>query len=348
MRVNIKLFLLHLLLCLTCIGVTTTARADNPSADNQAAVSSKAADSGEGNNGAIYIGEQRCVACHKNEIDHYLHTTHSKAFKSNPKNELERRGCEACHGPGSKHAENFMSKNALASFTRESAKPGESAKAGIKLGLTRESGKTPDQLNEPCLQCHKGGQRIFWNFSTHQSKGVACTDCHNTMAKFSQTGLLKKASITETCYTCHQQQRSEFLKRSHMPLPEGKMSCEDCHNPHGSATKPLLKADSVNQLCYSCHAEKRGPFLWEHAPVKESCLNCHKPHGSNHEKLLSTPRPFLCQQCHSNQAHVNNLTTKANTGSGKAPDERVIGRSCSTCHAQVHGSNHPSGVRLHR
>jgi len=74
-----------------------------------------------------------------------------------------------------------------------------------------------------------------------------------------------------------------------MPLPEGAMSCDDCHNPHGSLTSPLLKTNTVNETCYQCHAEKRGPFLFEHAPVRESCLNCHTPHGSNQATLLVTP-----------------------------------------------------------
>jgi predicted CXXCH cytochrome family protein len=73
--------------------------------------------------------------------------------------------------------------------------------------------------------------------------------------KNSASGLLTKHTINDTCQTCHQQQRAEFNKRSHMPLPEGKMSCVDCHNPHGSVTKPLLKAESANAVCYSCHAE---------------------------------------------------------------------------------------------
>ena len=288
--------------------------------------------------GAEYVGEERCVACHTVENDKFSHTAHAKAFRLNPKNDLERRGCEACHGPGSRHAnENYMDKSLIVSFTREATKPGETGK-----------GTLPEQINGICLQCHEGNQRIFWRSSTHQTSGLACTDCHNPMAKFSQTGLQKTNSISETCYSCHQQQRMEFRKRSHMPLPEGKMSCADCHNPHGSPTKPLLKADTVNQLCYSCHQEKRGPFLWEHAPVRESCLNCHGPHGSNQEKLLTTPRPFLCQQCHTHTTHQNNLLTQANTANGSLPDERVIGRSCSTCHAQVHGSNHPAGARMHR
>jgi hypothetical protein len=26
----------------------------------------------------------------------------------------------------------------------------------------------------------------------------------------------------------------------------------------------------------------------------------------------------------------------------------LLGRSCLNCHSQVHGSNHPSGAKLHR
>ena len=109
-----------------------------------------------------------------------------------------------------------------------------------------------------------------------------------------------------------------------MPLPEGKLSCVDCHNPHGSTTDPLLKANSVNEVCYACHADKRGPFLFEHAPVRENCLNCHNPHGSNFESLLNAPRPMLCQQCHATSAHSGALQTRQGTASGTNPKTKLI------------------------
>jgi len=259
---------------------------------------------------------------------------HAKVFRLNPKNDTERQVCEACHGPGSKHVSKVDDKNFIISFTCEWGTPIE-------------------KQNTQCLQCHKGGQRLHWPGSTHASNKLGCSDCHNPMANASAKGLLKKASISETCYTCHQQQRAEFKKRSHMPVPEGKMSCEDCHNPHGSTTKPLLKADSVNEVCYPCHAEKRGPFLWEHAPVRENCINCHSPHGSNHDKLLVSSRPQLCQQCHSPSVghpgqFFRNDQTAASALIGGAQSARVIGRSCQNCHTQIHGSNHPSGARFQR
>jgi DmsE family decaheme c-type cytochrome len=243
---------------------------------------------------AKYVGEKKCISCHENENGNFTHTLHAKIFRENPKNETEKLVCEACHGPGSLHAKKTKDHNLL-------------------IGFTKSWGTAPEKMNAQCLTCHDGGNRIFWGGSIHQKNKLGCSDCHNPMAKFSANGLLKKQSITETCQTCHQQQRAEFKKKSHMPVPEGKMTCEDCHNPHGSSSPRLLKADSVNDLCYTCHAEKRGPFLWEHAPVRENCLNCHFPHGSNNDKLLVQTRPMLCQGCHSNTGNMGHMMFNANS-----------------------------------
>ncbi len=284
---------------------------------------------------ATYIGEKACIGCHGSEATHFGETVHAKAFRNNPKSEAQKQVCEACHGPGSLHAK-------------------KSADKSLIIGFTRGWGTPVERQTAQCLGCHQGGNRLHWPGSVHAGNQLSCSDCHNPMEKVSGNALLQKPTINQVCMTCHQQQRAEFHKRSHMPVPEGKMSCVDCHNPHGSVTKPLLKADSVNTLCYSCHAEKRGPLLWEHAPVRENCLNCHAPHGSNHDKLLVSSRPALCQQCHSpsvghpGQFYTAGATAAAAQVGGQAAGQRVIGRSCQNCHSQVHGSNHPAGSRYQR
>ena len=276
-----------------------------------------------------YVGEARCAACHRLEQEHWAHTVHARVFRGNPANALAARGCEACHGPGAKHLQTATDKSAIIAFTRRRDTPVETQTA-------------------QCLQCHKGRERIFWEGSVHATSRLGCSDCHNPMAKLSDSGLLARNTVSETCFTCHQQQRTEFRKRSHMPVLEGRMSCSDCHNPHGSVTRPLIKADDVNQLCYTCHTEKRGPFIWEHAPVRRNCLSCHQAHGSSHESLLIVARPFLCQQCHANVSHPANLLSRSNLPRGTVPDERAVNRSCSNCHSQIHGSNHPAGARFQR
>ena len=100
------------------------------------------------------------------------------------------------------------------------------------IGFTKGWDTPVARQNESCLGCHKGGNRLHWPGSAHAGNQLGCADCHNPMEKVSANSLLVRATINETCETCHQQQRTEFNKRSHMPLHEGKMTCVDCHNPH--------------------------------------------------------------------------------------------------------------------
>lgn len=276
-----------------------------------------------------YVGQKTCEGCHGQEAANWAHTIHAAVFTLNPRDAVEAQGCEACHGPGSAHVKNPSDLSTIISFSHKSLTP-----------VARQ--------NAQCLTCHKGGQRIFWHGSIHEDNNLACSDCHNPMSNFGAHGLTARDSINQTCFSCHKVQRAEFNKRSHMPLLEGKITCVDCHNPHGSTTAPLLKADSVNEVCYSCHAEKRGPFLFEHAPVRENCLNCHNPHGSNFEALLNVPRPMLCQQCHAQDGHPAILQTRGNMVLGPMPSPMLISTSCQTCHVNIHGSNDPSGSRFER
>ncbi|HET9033897.1 MAG TPA: DmsE family decaheme c-type cytochrome [Dokdonella sp.] len=277
---------------------------------------------------ATAVGETVCIACHQLESEHFTHTFHALGLHAAKKSDPSIPVCETCHGPGSAH---------VAAPTTK----------GLILGYTKNSGTPIGVQTRTCLTCHEGGPRDHWSGSIHQRNGLSCSDCHNPMAKFSAEGSMAKASINDTCAQCHKDIRLQFNRRSHMPLPEAQMSCDDCHNPHGSITKPLLKTNTVNETCYQCHAEKRGPFIFEHAPVRESCLNCHTPHGSNQHALLVAPVPFLCQQCHSHQRHPNDLQTPNSLATGNNPDERIMGRACLTCHANIHGSNAPSGSRFH-
>ncbi len=308
-------------------------QADNASLDQFASVAPGFSWARPANNpqapDAKPIGEASCASCHSLETEHFAHTAHALgmavALRANP----NAATCEACHGPGSEHA-------------KAPTVPGNI------IAFTHNGGTSIETQASTCLSCHQGGQRDHWLGSVHQRNDVSCSDCHNPMGKFSVEGLMASQSITETCATCHKDIRVQFNRRSHMPVPEGLMTCADCHNPHGTMNPTLLKTDTVNETCYQCHAEKRGPFLFEHAPVRDSCLNCHTPHGSNQHALLVAPVPMLCQQCHTHINHPNDLTTTAGLMTGTSPDWRLMGRGCISCHAQIHGSNSPSGARAHQ
>lgn len=272
---------------------------------------------------ATYVGSDVCATCHSDQADTLAKTPHgSGAFAG-----LSSHGCETCHGPGSAHAEDPDNEALRPKITRWSA----------------------ERQSAVCQACHKGGSQFFWHGGMHERRGLSCLSCHSIHSFQSAKAQLKAKTTTEACISCHKTVRAEMWKNSHHPIREGRISCTDCHNPHGSTTPKMIKAASVNDQCYSCHTEKRGPFLWEHAPVRESCLNCHTPHGSNHIKLQKTSVPYLCQQCHANTRHPGTLYDGFRAPTLDDPargSNRVFNRACLDCHTAVHGSNHPSSPYL--
>jgi DmsE family decaheme c-type cytochrome len=271
-----------------------------------------------------YVGAETCKGCHQEAFEKFASTKMGRLFLRHPRNTTERLACESCHGPGKAHVD-----------------AGGGKGVGGMITFAKNDPTPVEQRNAVCLQCHEKTARLFWKGSPHESRDVACTNCHRVMEDTSPRSQLAKATVIETCAQCHVQRKAQLMRSSHMPLREGKMDCVSCHNPHGTVTPALLKENSVNETCYTCHAEKRGPFLWEHPPVMESCSNCHDPHGSNHEKMLKVAKPRLCQQCHVEVTHPVTPQTRTSR-------QMVMGRQCLQCHSTIHGSNHPSGKAYKR
>jgi DmsE family decaheme c-type cytochrome len=267
-----------------------------------------------------YVGQDTCVTCHEGYDSAVNKSKHG--FAKDPRTPAAAQGCESCHGPGAAHVEN-----------PESVKPKEFSKMAATA------------VNESCTTCHNRGEHAMWNGSAHDMRNMACTSCHSVHTPKTDEGQLKFASQTATCANCHRDKVNKLDRSGHMPVSEGKMECSSCHTVHGSKNTRLLRAGfTANESCTSCHADKRGPFLWEHAPVSESCVSCHDPHGSSNERMLVAKQPFLCQRCHNHARHPATVYDKAVQNTSN----RIFGRSCASCHAQIHGSNHPSGNFLVR
>jgi len=240
--------------------------------------------------------------------------------------------CQACHGSSDAHQKD----------------PG-GAHPDIVFAAKSKNASSSDERNTACLGCHQtDSKRSHWSGSTHESRDVACVSCHQIHT--AHDDVRDKRSQPDVCFTCHKEQRTQISKPSHHPIPEGKMACSDCHNPHGSVGPKLMKRDSVNETCYTCHMEKRGPFVHTHEPVAEDCSNCHNPHGTTAENLLKARPPFLCHQCHT--PHGGNIAQLRGQGqpssllsgitSGKSGINYTMARGCVNCHTQVHGTNNPS------
>ncbi len=281
---------------------------------------------------AIYVGSEVCKGCHAPQFEKFAETQMGKIFLFNARTLREKQGCESCHGPASNHV---------------AAGGGRGVGGLITFRKEAEPGKVQ---NEACLQCHEQGMHTYWQASPHASRGLTCTNCHTVMHKTTdryqlakvddKTPFFWKRADIEVCGQCHLQRKAQLMRSSHMPLREGKIGCSDCHNPHGTPNPSQLKQASINENCYTCHTERRGPFLWEHPPAFENCANCHEPHGSVNDRLLKVTDPRLCTQCHNSTFHPATPRGKNSVF--------FFNRSCTNCHSQIHGSNHPAGIFFQR
>jgi predicted CXXCH cytochrome family protein len=241
--------------------------------------------------------------------------------------------CEDCHGNGSLHIEGGGDIAKIFSFTKRPASAADGA----------------------CLGCHARDEHVrHWDSGSHAANRVRCTDCHQIHVralKAANEGRLnfdtatrgaflagsvspetnvkmRPASVTnEACLKCHPTERAQLSMPYHHPLREGKMSCVDCHDPHGGAAGNNLRTANKSQLCLSCHAQYRGPFAYQHPPVTEDCMNCHTAHGSPNTSLLNVSEPALCLQCHAGHHDGASLP---------------LADRCTNCHAAIHGSDVPT------
>jgi predicted CXXCH cytochrome family protein len=230
--------------------------------------------------------------------------------------------------------------------------------------------------SEQCDMCH---DNIYKDFATADharlmARGTnaldaGCESCHGPCSQHAESGgdvkppytftsgrprtdsygariAVEPARSKETvCYQCHADVRAQFQLPDHHPLPEGRMTCTDCHSPHkgsiylGGGTSAL----SENEICLCCHPAERGPCVFEHEAMREGCTTCHNPHGSINAKLLNVRDANLCLRCHFQQVSNGRILI-----GGSDHTLRLQEGTCWTagCHGAVHGSQVSPSLRF--
>ena len=245
---------------------------------------------------AEYADPAQCMSCHTEFHPQMARSGHAFLMKNG-----EDHACGACHGPGDLHI----------------------ASGGDPRKIVMPEKQKPADADSSCNTCHS--QRDVtqkWTCSEHSRQGITCIVCHDANAPRGKT---LRAPEFDLCGKCHLDVQAKFRLPNRHRVAEGRVSCSDCHDPHGNTDKVRDK-DVRWRNCGACHAEKFGPFLYDHGIKRtEGCTACHDPHGSSNRRMLTFARiQPMCLQCHPDTPHDLRQAKYTN---------------CINCHTEIHGSD---------
>ncbi|EZQ19424.1 hypothetical protein CF98_02965 [Halopseudomonas bauzanensis] len=200
-------------------------------------------------------------------------------------------GCEACHGPGSRHLQ----------WTQGQEWPDKG------LTLLLDERQDMHWLHE----LERVTARRSVPLSTDKEQQV-CAQCHSLRSATAEgyhAGLplldfYRPELLSDPLYFADGQQREEvFISGSFAQsrMHAAGVTCSDCHQPHSQA----LRAEG-NALCSSCHLPTEFDRPTHHYHAADSsgaqCVSCHMPERTymvidpRRDHNIAVPRPDLARQ----------------------------------------------------
>jgi Flp pilus assembly protein TadD len=219
-------------------------------------------------------------------------------------------GCEACHGPGSRHI-----------AVAQAAAAGDSASAAGGLTVSFHERRNATWVIDPTT-----GNAARTTPRTTSIELDACAQCHARRGQFSDdyepgrpfTDFYLPALLEPSLYYPDGQQRDEVFNWGSFlssRMHEKGVTCSDCHDPHGG--KVLAPGNAV---CGQCHLASKydTPSHHFHEPGTPgaACAACHMKTETymvvdpRHDHSFRIPRPDrsvslgtpnACNQCHADR-----------------------------------------------
>lgn len=256
--------------------------------------------------GSFQNWNSRCATCHSTGLKkNYSSATDSYKTQWEEVN----LGCEACHGPASKHVDWATEEKADVQAELEHAGfafsladrgpwgPGETAASTLQ----RLDGKRPQGQVEMCAGCHARRSEL-----SEDHAGKAFGDTFHL--RLLENGLYHPdGQVDDEVYVY-----GSFLQSK---MAQAGVVCSNCHDSHSNK---VLAED--NSLCTQCHDNSTFNASSHHHHEEGSsgarCVNCHMPVKTymvvddRHDHSFRVPEPQLtlelgtpntCNQCHTDQ-----------------------------------------------
>ena len=213
-------------------------------------------------------------------------------------------GCEACHGPGSRHVANAES-GALRGSMGLLVDLDDTGRTAWIMNTTTgiaersEFRLRPPQQPESCGRCHSRRSVI----TPEYQYGLSLLDTHMP-ALLDERLYYPDGQIQEEVYVW-----GSFLQSK---MYQAGVTCTDCHDPH---TATLKSTGYTSAICSTCHLPSRFASRdhHQHAAEQVSCVDCHMPSrdymmiDGRRDHSFRLPRPDLsistgspnaCNNCH--------------------------------------------------
>lgn len=217
-------------------------------------------------------------------------------------------GCEACHGPASRHL----------AWAQTSGKT-----ADAKTDPSRGFAVRLDERKDVTWPMNGNGQAHRSRPRTTSIEIHVCATCHARRQQFSSApadlgnllNAFRPALIEPGLYHADGQQLDEVYTYGSFiqsRMHAAGVTCSDCHNPHSGKLR-----QTGNAVCAQCHAPERFDSTNHHHHPAGSqgaeCKSCHMPPttymgvDARHDHSMRIPRPDLtarlgtpnaCTGCH--------------------------------------------------
>ena len=256
-----------------------------------------------------------CAECHSTNVDMGFDAD-SDSFATTY-SEISV-GCEACHGPGSKHiaragAEYATGGSGLQVDLDDHARASWVMNPQTGIAALSETGTKIQQQPETCGRCHARRGII----TAEYEYGEPLADTHMP-ALLDESLYFADGQILDEVYVY-----GSFLQSR---MYRAGVTCSDCHNPHSNK---LVTGVDPNAVCAQCHAVSRFSVI-EHAgheADQAGCVDCHMTSrtymvvDNRRDHSFRVPRPDLtsaigtpnaCSGCHGDQD--NDWATAAISG----------------------------------
>ena len=197
-----------------------------------------------------------CLTCHSGRMNR--HPTDLNRFdERNPFLE-EAIGCERCHGPGGDH---------VALREKGNLPPGASDPIVNPIHFT------DDRRDATCNQCHLQGRRRVLKYGRSEfdfRPGMYLSEIWTTFVKTEGVATGQAAAVSQV----EQMHASQCFQKS-----GGKLSCIDCHDPHGLPDESE-RIGYFRSRCLTCHGSGQTECSEKadlRTAAQDSCIQCHMP-----------------------------------------------------------------------